>query len=67
MNKVNPAFILRNYLLQRAIAKAERTGDFSLVNKLLECAKKPFDEPDDKTLTANPPLEAFLICVSCSS
>jgi uncharacterized protein YdiU (UPF0061 family) len=30
MEKANPAFILRNYLLQEAIEKAEK-GDFSMV------------------------------------
>ena len=37
----NPKFILRNYLAQVAIEKAEK-GDFSEVNKLLEILKNPF-------------------------
>ena len=45
MNKANPAFILRNYLIQEAIEKAEQKSDFSMVNELLELAKKPFDSP----------------------
>ncbi len=67
MNKVNPAFILRTYLMQEAIEKAEKNSDFSMVNELLELAKKPFDEPANKMMTANPPKEAFAMCVSCSS
>ena len=39
----NPKFILRNYLAQQAIEKAEK-GDFSEVNKLLEILKNPFLE-----------------------
>ena len=66
MNKVNPAFILRNYLLENAITKAEK-GDFSGVIQLFECAKKPFEEPNDKSMMKCPPVEAFTICVSCSS
>ena len=41
-NKANPAFVLRNYLLEEAISKAE-SGDFSQVNILLESSKKPFE------------------------
>ena len=43
MNKNNPKFILRNYLLQRAIEKAER-GNYSEVQRLLDLSKTPFDE-----------------------
>ena len=66
MNKVNPAFILRNYLLQEAIEKAEN-GDFRMVNELFEHAKTPFTEPKNKKFAANPPKEAFEIRLSCSS
>lgn len=45
MNKVNPSFILRNYLLQEAIEKAEKNKDYSGVNQLYEQAKSPFSEP----------------------
>ena len=67
MNKVNPAFILRNYLLEDAIKKAEDHDDYSGVEQLFACAKKPFEEPEDKSLMRCPPEEAFSICVSCSS
>lgn len=43
MNQVNPKFILRNYLAQQAIDKAE-AGDFSKVTKLLEIMRHPYDE-----------------------
>ena len=45
MNRVNPRFILRNYLLQEAIEKAENNNDYSGVTRLLTMAKTPFDEP----------------------
>jgi uncharacterized protein YdiU (UPF0061 family) len=41
MNSVNPAFTLRNYLLEEAIRKAEK-GDFKSVDRLLELSKSPF-------------------------
>lgn len=43
MNRTNPKYILRNYLAQLAIEKAEN-GDFSLVNDLLEVIRHPYDE-----------------------
>ena len=47
MDRVNPKYILRNYLAQMAIEKAEK-GDFLLVQELLELLRRPYDEQPDK-------------------
>ncbi len=46
MNKVNPKFVLRNYMAQLAIEDAEK-GDYDLINELFELLKNPYDEQDE--------------------
>ena len=43
MDKVNPRFTLRNYLLEEAIRAADKE-DFSLVEKLLELSNNPYSD-----------------------
>jgi serine/tyrosine/threonine adenylyltransferase len=47
MDRVNPKFVLRNYVAQLAIDAAER-GDGSVVLELLDVLKRPFDEHPGK-------------------
>ena len=47
MNAVNPKYVMRNYLAQLAIDKAE-TGDFSLVHELLDTMRQPYAEQPER-------------------
>lgn len=67
MRRTNPKYILRNYLAQLAIDKAEE-GDFSEVNRLAELLKRPYDEQlefDDYAKL--PPEWGKKMEISCSS
>jgi uncharacterized protein YdiU (UPF0061 family) len=67
MDKVNPKYVLRNYLAQIAIDKAQNK-DFSEVKNLLNILQRPFDEqPEHAQYAALPPDWASGIEVSCSS
>ena len=67
MQAVNPKYILRNYLAQIAIEKAQNK-DFSEIEKLLKILECPFDEqPEHNNYAKLPPDWASKLEVSCSS
>ncbi|MFZ6847281.1 protein adenylyltransferase SelO [Undibacterium sp. RuRC25W] len=67
MLATNPKYILRNYLAQNAIEKAQNK-DFSEITTLLSVLKNPFDEqPDNEAYSILPPDWAKTLEVSCSS
>lgn len=67
MDRVNPKYILRNYLAQVAIEKAQNK-DFTEVERLLTVLQRPFDEqPEHEQYAALPPDWASHLEVSCSS
>ena len=67
MNATNPKYVLRNYLAQVAIEKAQNK-DFTEVATLLAVLKNPFDEqPQHDHYAALPPDWASHLEVSCSS
>jgi uncharacterized protein YdiU (UPF0061 family) len=67
MNSVNPKFILRNHLAQRAIEMAQQ-DDFSEVNRLHLILSQPFDEQVAFAQYALAPLPDEVVSdLSCSS
>jgi serine/tyrosine/threonine adenylyltransferase len=46
MNRVNPKFVLRNYLAQTAIDAAEQ-NDFTVIHQLQDVLRAPYDEHPD--------------------
>ena len=67
MNAVNPKYVLRNYLAQVAIEKAQNK-DFTEVARLLTVLQRPYDEqPEYEQYAALPPDWASHLEVSCSS
>jgi len=67
MDRVNPKFILRNYLAQIAIQKAD-LKDYSEVDRLRGVLRFPFDEQPEMEHYAKPAPEwGKRLVVSCSS
>tara|TARA_B100000809_G_C15135174_1_gene530232 strand:+ start:1848 stop:3413 length:1566 start_codon:yes stop_codon:yes gene_type:complete len=55
MNKVNPKYVLRNYISQLAIDAADK-GDFSLVDEIYQLLLNPYDEqPENEKWFAKRP------------
>ncbi len=67
MQAVNPKYILRNYLAQTAIDKAE-AGDYSEIETLRRLLQAPFSEqPEFEHYAALPPEWGRHLEISCSS
>jgi serine/tyrosine/threonine adenylyltransferase len=67
MNRVNPKYVLRNYLAQTAIEKAQKK-DFSEIDRLLILLQNPYsDQPDMEAYAVPPPNWGKHLSVSCSS
>lgn len=68
MQRSNPKFIMRNYMMENAIRKAVDDCDYSEVDSLLTIAQNPFDNhPDWQHYAQQPPEWASQISLSCSS
>ncbi len=70
MNSVNPRFVLRNYLAQQAIDAAMQ-NDLTMIDKLMEAARHPYDADIPPELTGKRPEWAInkpgCSMLSCSS
>ena len=67
MNRVNPKYVLRNYLAQTAIEKAQKK-DYSEIDRLLTLLHDPYrDQPGMDAYAAPPPNWGKHLSVSCSS
>jgi uncharacterized protein YdiU (UPF0061 family) len=71
MNSVNPKYVFRNYLAQQAIDALE-AGDAGMVERLMRCLQRPYDDqPDFEEYAARRPEwarhKAGCSALSCSS
>jgi uncharacterized protein YdiU (UPF0061 family) len=67
MNAVNPRYVLRNYLAERAIREAE-AGDYGEIERLRLLLSRPFEEqPGMAAYAQEPPDWGRDLTVSCSS
>jgi len=71
MNRINPKYVLRNYMAQMAIDKAD-TGDYNLIHELYNVLKSPYSELNEheKWFTKRPEWARHKVgcsMLSCSS
>jgi len=68
MHKVNPKYVLRNYLVEVAIRKAEDLYEYDEIETLFQLLKKPFDNHEGyESYDSEPPEWAQNLELSCSS
>ncbi len=67
MRRVNPKYILRNYLAHKVILEAQN-GDYEPMKELIKVLERPYDEqPEHEIYAALPPDWGKHLNISCSS
>lgn len=68
MERVNPKYVLRNYMAQNAITAAVERRDYSEIERLRRLLSAPYDEQPEMNAYADaPPDWSKELAVSCSS
>jgi len=68
MDKINPKYVLRNYIAQLIIERVSEEKDFRFLQQWLGILQSPYDEhPEMESYAGIPPQWAQKISVSCSS
>jgi len=68
LDRVNPKFVLRNWVAETAIRAVEDRGDTAPLDRIFNILRTPFETHDgDEAFAAPPPPELCELEVSCSS
>jgi uncharacterized protein YdiU (UPF0061 family) len=68
LDRINPKYVLRNWVAEAAIRAAEDRGDIAVLDRVFRLMQSPYDEhPQDSEFAAPPPPELCGLEVSCSS
>jgi uncharacterized protein YdiU (UPF0061 family) len=68
LDRVNPKYVLRNWVAESAIRAVEDRGDIASLDRIFKLVQAPFEKHDgDEAFAAPPPPEMSHLEVSCSS
>jgi uncharacterized protein YdiU (UPF0061 family) len=68
LDRVNPRYVLRNWVAETAIRAVEDRGDIAVLDRVFAIMQSPFEKHDgDEAFAAPPPPEMNHLEVSCSS
>ena len=68
LDKVNPKYVLRNWVAETAIRAVEDHGDIATLDRIFKLVQSPFEKHSgDEVFAAPPPPELCNLEVSCSS
>ncbi len=68
LDRINPKFVLRNWVAETAIRAVEDRGDVAELDRIFQLLQTPFEEHDgDEAFAAPPPPSLCDLEVSCSS